>query len=548
LNLFKKHWPYFIYGLLTLAITLPLFRSGFIFLLDGTFSPSLDLTDILRGGLSPSLPLIGLIKLVSLIVPLEVLHKLLFSLVLLLPGILMYRFTRESMAKEWAFLSGLFYTINPWVLERFISGQWFVLLGYAFLPLLIGLFFKILQPTPTRENYIRFTILFAVFPLLSLHFAYIGIFLLGLLFVLYFSIHKGQLYVRWKSILTYGLLSIVVLCIVNSFWIIHFTQPTATLPQITFNDFYAYTTTSDPVWGPYFNVASLYGFWNQDIALPKDLNSLWWLNTIVVLLLSLFGFYSVVRRKNVLGIALGIIFIPSLVVAVGLASPISANIVKTLYLYLPGFKGLRDTEKIAGLLALTYAFLLPFGAYFIAHAIARGSRAYFRFSKTLPYLFILILPFSSTFSIFWGASGYIPVAPYPSGWYAAEKALQASQSSDKVLFLPWRGYTRPPFADFHLIASPAQGFFTNELIVSKDEGNDNLVDVHTTPWDKKMFQLLQGFETLEQNKNFLQQERVTHIILAKENDWERYLPFLENSPLLQKVLDSESLVLFEVTH
>ena len=60
-----------------------------------------------------------------------------------------------------------------------------------------------------------------------------------------------------------------------------------------------------------------------------------------------------------------------------------------------------------------------------------------------------------------------------------------------------------------------------------------------------MFQLLQGFETLDENIDFLSSEKITHIILAKEIDYEMY-GFLDESERLEKILEDDNLVLYEV--
>jgi len=544
---FKKYWVYIAYALLTLAVTWPFFSSsGFVFLLDGSWGPNLDLADSLRDGINSGLPLTAAIKLLSFVIPLAFLHKVLLSLMLFLPAVFMYRLAQVFMSRELAFVSGVFYMCNPWVLERFVAGQWLVLLGYAFMPFLVVLYLRLLAK-PNRNNYFKFALMFAIFPLLSLHFAYISAGLLGAVSLVYLFLNRSSknwgFYFRF---LKYGGIALVFFMLVNSFWIFNFNDPTATLPRITFDDFRAYQTMSDVTWGPYFNVVSLYGFWNQEVVLPKDVNPFWWVNTFIILLFSLFGMYYLVRKKSPLAITLAILYIPVVVASVGLVSPLGEAFVQSLYQYVPMFKGLRDTEKLSGVIAFTYALCVPMGAHLMYLILSNYKAEYKKIFMGVLYAVMLFIPLASTFSIFSGVNGYVPVGRYPEGWYQAEAALRRDMDSGKVLVLPWRGYMNMSFADMHLISNPAQRFFTPELIVSRNEGNDNLAETHNSPWDQKIFQIIQGFETIDENIAYLKGEGVGHIMLLKEADYERYSAILEISQGIQKVLDSERLVLFEV--
>lgn len=543
----KKLWPYFIYFFLTMAVTLPLFiNSGFVFLLDSSWAPSLDLADSMRDGITSSLPLTTIIKLFSYIIPLDIFHKIILSLIIFLPGVLMYRLARGFMKEHWAFVSGLIYMLNPWVLERFASGQWLVSIGYAFMPILIKLYIELLAH-PSKKTFLKFVAMFGVYPLLSLHFAYIGGGLLVAMTVVHLFIHRKAHHSRYYfSFIKYAVLAVGIFLVVNMFWILDFNNPQSTVPRITFDDFRAYQTMSDSELGPYFNVASLYGFWNQEVVLPKDINPYWWANTLVIIFFSIFGMYYLVHKRSPLGITLAIIYIPILVASVGLASGLGEDFVTYLYNNVPMFKGLRDTQKLAGILALTYALFAPLGAHLLSLIVDDLKKDYGKIFKRTMFAILVFVPVASTFTIFSGVSGYMPVNPYPAGWYEANELLMSDSDSGRVLVLPWRGYMNMSFADMHVISSPAQRFFRNTLVASRSEGNDNLIESHNSAWDQKVFQIVQGFETIDQNIEFMKGEGITHIMLLREADFGRYEALLDTQQGIQKVLDSERLVLFEL--
>src|SRR6185436_16068606 len=148
---------------------------------------------------------------------------------------------------------------------------------------------------------------------------------------------------------------------VNAFWLTGFFHGQgSSYAAITPQDFKAFSTATDArfggaAWGPWLNVLSLYGFWNADYALPKDTLPIWWVATLVFVAFATFGAWRGFKQKQPVLIAAAVLFIPAWILAVGYASGFSTHIVQWAASVIPGFKGLRETEKFAGLMAFSYA-------------------------------------------------------------------------------------------------------------------------------------------------------------------------------------------------
>jgi len=542
----KKYVPYLLFLSLTLAIMLPLYKPGFIFLLDMVWGPEIQLSDYLLSGLSAGWPLILLFKFISFWLPVSVIQKILLSLLLFGAGTSMYALAKRYAASYWAMLAGVFYMINPWVYERLLAGQWRVLAGYVLLPIIVKLGLTWLDHLTLRK-FIPLAVLFSLYPLLSLHWAYISIFLLGLLLLI--SLWQRKLQLRKVKILklsAYGLAFLGFYVLVNAFWLLDFFQASSAFTSITLHDLAAYQTVSDVRWGPYVNVLALYGFWNTEFFLPKDTLSLWWLVSFIILLLTGLGAWPLAKRHDRLSLALAIIFIPTLLVGVGMSSQLTRPLSQGLFLLVPGFQGLRDTQKIVGLLAFTYALLAPLGARYLLEFMQQHV-AWLRWqtSQLLFFIFIFLLPVLGSHTIFWGFQGQLRPADYPASWYQANSLL--SQPADKILFLPWHGYLSFSFTSYKRIANPARVFFTAPVVAGQNIDNVFLLERESTDWDQVIFRLVHGFDTLADKLDFFQQENISHIVLVKEVDWERY-DFLNNSSHVSRVFDRAELIVYELKY
>ena len=460
----------------------------------------------------------------------------------------MYRLAARHMPLPWAVFSGVLYLLNPWVYERFLSGQWLVLLGYTLFPLCVLLYTNALESLRPRD-WLKWLLFFAVYPIASIHFAYMAAFFLLALTVTHFVLTPDLFKkISILKIAKWALASVVVLTLVNSFWLATFFQPHATFVAISQTDFVAYQTETDPTLGIWGNVLALYGFWNTDFALPKDTLPYWFTLSAVILALGAVGGYISLKKRELLGSTLVWTFLPLLFLAVGFASPWSRPVTLFLYHYLPGFKGLRETDKITGLLAFAYAFLAPFGARRVAQLLAEHTLLLpAAYTKKIVFAIFFAVPFLIVHSMFNGFAGQVLPADYPQSWYQANEMLQtnATHEKEKVLFLPWWGYLRFPFAHNVLVGNPASQFFDAHMVAGTRYENIHMPGGHDSELDTEIARALAGTESPDAFAAYLQTNHFTHVLLAKEQDTPLYA-FLFHTQGLKKALDTGDLVLFSL--
>ncbi len=568
----KKFFPYTIYALITAAIMWPLYHRGFVFLLDMIFPPVLQLKDYFEEGIPSQLPLLLILKTLNLLMPMDVVQKILLSALLFLPAMLMYTLAKNQLGTEekgerteedlspqsssltpessvlsprlWAFFAGLIYMLNPWTYERFLSGHWYVYLGYAVFPFFILLTQRMFE-NKTRKSFIAWLILAALYPIINFHWAYMAAGFFAVYFLIHFFVGKQSL-PKFKQLALAVVVAAVTIVVVNSYWAFEFSKPQRDFNQISTNDLSAYATLSDPVHGAFVNVISLYGFWNQDYALPKDSFNFWLLISGMLLVLSVIGAVAAWRQKRWLLVTAAVVFIPALVLAVGAASPLSKPIVEFLFDYLPGFKGLRETQKIAGLLAFGYAVLAPLGAKTLtSFVVSVFDKAWSKAVFATLFICFSLLPPMSVYSAFWGFGGQVKTSQYPQSWFAAEDYLVSQDNVENVLFLPWYGYMRFPFTNYKLTANPSERFFDVSVIAGKNIENYNLPEYGESEID----QIIDGTvvtQLLTQGAvDYLKSLNVTHIVLVDELDRDKY-SFLNESEYLEKSLEFPDLIVYTI--
>ena len=529
-----KYFPPFLYLAVAVGIMAPLYAPGFIFLLDMVWGPRIDIADVMRNGVNHNFPMTALLSLLNLAIPADIIQKILLTAVLFLPGISMYALARRTLPISWAMVSGLLFQLNPYVYERFVAGQWKVLLGYGFFPLVLLFLLAFLAQRKEKHWWI-FALSFAVYPLLSIHWSYIaGIFLL-VFGIVWLGQNRKFPALLSRIAIRRSLVLAALFLLVNSFWLVGFFAASGSYIAIGEGDFSAFATRPDSVWGGFFNVLSLYGFWRSVYLLPKDFLSFWWVLTPIMIACATAGAIVSIRRRDALCVATTLVFLPAFLIATGDASPITQSLNRMILDGLPLFGGLRDTAKAIGVLAFAYALLAPVGVRAIVPATARPAAAGAMF----------LLPFLTAGTLLGGAMGQLKVYDYPRAWYEADTILREDGATG-VLFLPWRAYLQLDFAGGLTVANPAQAFFSSPVIAGQNTDNPFLLDAEANLWNQKMTSIIQGVETIEENRPFFAEQGVTHILLAKTDDWERYEQLVTAAPL-ETAYESATIAVYAFT-
>lgn len=529
-------------------IILPLLPPGYILTLDILATEKIILPNLT----SINFVFTGILYLLNFLIPSYILQKMILFLILLLSGLGMYRII--SKEKYWTakMFAGLIYMVNPFIYERLISGQWSFALGYAFFPWIAKMTTDFFQ-TPSNINIILLALETAIMASLSSHFLIIYcIFLFIFLIVTLVSGFYENIKTA-KAFIKLLLLSIIL----NLNWIIGMILPIGGIDNsssaINRGDLISFQSVADNTFGLVFNLLSGYGFWgeaNNYFISPKSIFSFWPVITILLIAISLYGYYVLVikRKQIVLGITLGVFFLTALDLAIGIASKNFEQTVFFLYEKIFFLRVFREPQKLVAVVIFCYAFL---GGIGLSELIDKAKHRL----KYLVILIFLILPFIYAPPILGGFWGQLKPAFYPKSWREVNTFLNNDKDNFSVLFFPWHQYMRFGFNNNIVIANPAPYFFDKPVISSR---NYETVSLYTHDIRTEALHI-EGLLTIERERVNLLDDKVEekiswgqnlspinvkYIILAKEDDYKDYL-FLYTTKELKKIFESDEIILFQ---
>ncbi len=537
----KHHAPaLLIYSFLALLVALPtLIHPGQIFLLDLALPPSLDLSALTLTKFGASMPVTALFALLGTVLSVGVVMKMLMLVVLLLPMLAMYFLLVPRVSRPYAILGGMLLLYNPFMYERFVAGHWFVMLGVGYLPIL----FLVLRRSLAAPSYPKTALLaltIALYPIVSLHLAYVGI----LLALCYFVVHivaTGIPAMRPTVVLRHLALIAAILISVDSYLLMSVFATGSALLSIDARDFSVFVTTGDPHVGVYANVLALYGFWRESAVLPKDVLPLWWIPSLIIFIVSAFGLFVRIKKRDTLAWVALITIVPLVVVAVGFASAFAELVTRALIRILPGFTGLRETAKLVGVIAFFYAYFVPFGLEQFINRLY-GER---RVSRVVAASLMGVAVLATSFTFIWGALGQVNMGAYPPSWSTVDQMLQNDPSRGKVLVFPWRGYMELSFAGDAFVANPGEGYFTFPVEVAKSINNVAYDRKYATLFDA-LIPIDKDTERTREDIAALKARGVTHVILLKTSDWERYTPILGDGEYFTEEFTDDAIALYKL--
>lgn len=538
----EKRSIWFEYALLSLAILIPLLLPGYILTLDLVFTPTFTWPTELTN----TYPLDALLWVLHLILPGDVIEKIILFLILLLSGVGMHRLLQSIKVKEgispdvWriaVYFGGIFYMINPFTYSRFMAGQWMVLLGYALLPFFLQAFIRLLA-IPSRKNAVIAALLAFAVITVSLH--HLGmIVLLGIMVIVIASILK-----YWrngdhvKKFFGWLLGSAVFVAVLSSFWIIPTLLGQNSTGQAVTNfdgsHFRAFETGGGNVIGALGQVVRLQGFWVESrglFALPQSLVPFWGLIFLILWVVMGIGLVKAWRRNRMLvSIAVGSILLGIILAA--------TPVIELLSRVIPFLSGYREPQKFVNLMVIGYSILGVFG---ISYIIEWASK---RFSDTGGQVAIIIglfLPLAITPTMLWGFSGQLQPKTYPVGWYEMNQELKTIAKDKRTVFLPWHQYDTFDFAG-RIIANPAEKFFETPVIVSDDPEFKNISPTVPDETKNKISEALKNTKTLPETLRSL---GISYILLSKEKDEVDY-GYLNTASGIKTIKENNDLKLYEI--
>ncbi len=538
-----------VFILLSLVIIGPLLAPGYLLVLDAIAVPA---KIVWPSFWSASFLYDSLVAILNTFLPSYWIQKLLLLAVFFFSGLGMSWLINAKNTFINLF-AGFFYTVNPFVYERVMAGHWEFLLGYAVFPFIVMAAQNLCQSPGLKS-----AVILAVLTTLSVSFANHWSFILAIFLLLYFPFylftHRENSWPLVRSLVLFGAMALFL----NLNWLI----PTLlgsgtvgeTVRQFGREDLITFQSAPDTNFGLIFNLLSGYGFWieaQKYFISPKDIIFFWPIISMVFILLAVVGVYKTFKDKEKsalpLVITLVIMFFISLDLAGGVALNSFANIAFWFYEKIPFLYGLREPQKLAGIIMFCYAFFGAIGLSFILEKIKPVW-------KYLVMGIFLILPFIYTPTIFGGFWGQLKPVFYPASWSKINKKLNEDKNDYLTLFFPWHQYMRFGFANNLVLANPAPRFFTKPILSAQNYETKSLYSHDTRPEALH----IEGLLSMEKEGINLAGEKVfdrikwgestavigvKYIILAKESDWETY-KFLDKSPDLGKIFEDQLLILY----
>jgi hypothetical protein len=528
----KAYVPYY---LLVVVIMLPLWLPGYILTLDTVFVPHVAAPTTLGNDFFWQL----FLHILNVFFPSQVIEKVIFTVIPLVAAVGMHRLVvrlsqqfDKGLEWSWApYVGGIFYAVNPFTYDRFMAGQYGVLLGYALLPFVVHTWLAFVEK-PGRIQMLHLESLVVILSIISI--PTLGEFVLIALCVISVAAwqhrrdRKMLASYTWRSL---GMLGLFLL--LSSYWLVPFATGKGViagdLQQFSAAHTAAFATIGDNFALKAASVLRLQGFWAEPhrlFILPQDVLYGWGTVRLAIWMLIIAGAAVCWRRARPLAVALGVMGVGSVLLAAGLFSTWLTSL------------GYREPQKFTGLVALVFAVFMALGAARLA-SWAQGRPKGTSEAAEVGVFFII---FVFTPTMYWGFIGQLRPREYPAGWYTINNYLNQQQGSFETLFLPWHQYMSFAFAQ-RIIANPAGRFFDRPVTVSN---NPELGKI-TPPAAAATTQIGQLVIPDHWQPDLavqLAHYDVRYIILAKDYDYKKYNLEMQ-APNLQLVRDTPSISLYE---
>ncbi|PID52294.1 MAG: hypothetical protein CR972_02355 [Candidatus Moraniibacteriota bacterium] len=450
------------------------------------------------------------------------------------------------------YFTSVFFACNPFVYERFLAGQWRVIIGYAFMFPMVYYLFKFWNNRSWHAMVGAFATLFFV-GIWSVHFLVIG----GIMFLIYVSIlfvanlkNKGVLWDVSKKLL----FGILVFMAFSSYWIVpYMLQNDKTVEYFDASHQKAFATAIDPKVGALGNVITLRGFWGESHAwadqfvMPGDNTVVFYMSFFVIITLSIIGIRILWRDVKNRGFAvfLGVFFMLSVIFSAGISVNFLWKINEWLFENVSFWSGFRDTQKWSGISAMIYVLLASVGVNLLVHSCKN------RLAQKIVLGVCLLLPISLVSNMPFGFSGQIHSVQYPEQWHKVNVILKKDDEC-KMIFLPWHQYYSVKFNSGMLIANPAKKFFDCIVVTGH---NTELGGIASIAGDVKHYHEMESFvmsnnpqdEFIEKGIAMLRQNNVRYIVWTNDlegHDLYRY-PFLHSSQL-EEIYNGDGIVMYKI--
>lgn len=466
--------------LITFLILGPLLARGYVFFLDFVFPPiyPINLESLKESrSLLSSLPYHVVVSFLATFFPTDIVQKFILVIIFVAGWLGAWVSLPASLHRGVRLIASTFYIINPFVYERFMAGHVLILLGYAAFPLMIRAWQRAFI-LPAGRHITVAVLLWTLQIIFSTHYVIIGGMTIGILWIAatvqFWQAKSGILpLLRWREWILRGpgrtvVIAGVLFIVCNSFWLVPalvgWNRPF--LDQISPQHSVSYRTSADPEYGLLMNLFGLYGFWRErtagdEIILAKDHLPAWPLFLFVLIIPMMNGLAHLWRRERGLAVTMVLLGLTSVWFSVGPQLFVIGVVNRWMFDHIPGFFGLRESQKFLAMLPWVYTVFLAYGlnAWFF-----RYSRQWQRWVVGLGMVMVIAL---YTFPIFWGAWGKIQTHQYPASFAYTKKHLALRDDEGRLLALPWHQYLiGHPLGDGRTIADPLAAYMYPYSIVA----------------------------------------------------------------------------------
>jgi hypothetical protein len=439
-------------GLILWQMLLP----GYVLTLDMVFGPHFPI--VIEGRFFTTLPIALVLAGAGHIMAGWVVQKIvLFALFFLLFYVpLRYLPVPRRWGSE--YVAALFYSVNPFVYERFLAGHWMHLLAYALLPALVAALIDYWREQSWRNALRSFGWLFAI-GMFSLHFLVMATLAIAGFFVI--ALLKRRSMTRFIGA---GLLFAVV----STYWTLPaLTGHVAPIEQFDVGHQVAFMTSADAhLGGAVGSVAALYGFWGEHepwagyFLWPKDHPVIFYPALAILAGLVVLGMYSL-RHRRLLLLVLILIGVVAGTLSLGIANSSVRVFNEWLFAHVGFWGGFRDSQKWSGWLVLVYATLVGYGADWIVSRIKNTSvREYVLF--VMAGVVILY-----AYPMVGGFARQLQPVQYPKSWNTANEVFKQDPQC-KAIFLPWHQYFSLGWNHNLITVAPASRYFDCDIISSEN--------------------------------------------------------------------------------
>jgi hypothetical protein len=460
-------------------------------------------------------------------------EKTLLLAIVFLAGWGMHRLV-PSTSEVARFFGGSFYAVNPFVYDRLVTGQWYLLLGYALLPWAFAALLPLAEGR--RSAAWRFAALATAVGVASAHmFALLAV--LVLFVALGVLVRGPQRAARLIAIAAGSAVTVAA----SLYWLLPIPGLDALWRHIGPAQLRLYGTVSDHRWGIEGAVAGLYGYWNDGDPIKAHLAA-WPLITAALIALGLWGLAH--RRHDPIAWSVAAAAAFGFLLALGGRSPVTGALYRTALDHISMLRSFREPQKGVALLAFGYAYLGGAAAGELGGHIRIREWRRHRFALAVA---LLLLPLMAGYRELGGLWGNLSTSSYPRSWSEARALLGHEAADSRTLVLPWHAYFPLTFAAHRVVANPAASYFDTPVLASRSVGEGAAANDTSDPLDRRVSRLLATGSSRHDLGACLASLGVSHVLLPKQADWTQY-SFLSRQHDLLLERHSSDLLLYRNTH